>query len=197
MYKAIALIGVVAAGTAGAQTIDFDFFPGGDGLLGTADDVPIVAPSNFTDQTEQLTDQFASLGILFTPDPAVDGRNEILDSVSFSTPPSATAPNLLASSGSQIIEFIFTKPINDVGAIIGISGGEDILEAFDSDGNSLGSIVGDDEFVSLQTTTDIARVEIRAVNSTTPAIDNLTFVPAPATAALLGLGGLAATRRRR
>lgn len=73
-------------------TITFEAFPGPDGVLGTLDDVPIRAPSLFADQTQQLTNQFASLGIQFIPIPSVNDQNEILNSSSFATPPSHTPP---------------------------------------------------------------------------------------------------------
>jgi len=171
------LLFLALASPAAAQTvrIEFESYPGPDGVFGTADDVPVVAPTLFAGQGEQLTDQYASLGILFTPDPAVDNMNEILDAASFSTPPSHTPLNLLASSGTLTIEAEFTVPVSRVGALIGISGGADELEIFDAAGNSLGSIVGDDEDVSLSSATPIARFVIRAASSTTPAVDNVEF----------------------
>ena len=163
------------ASSRASVTIDFEFFPGPDGLLGTPDDIPITAPTLFSSQLEQLTDQFASLGIEFTPLVPIDDRNEILDAASFTTPPSHTPPNLLGSAGSEIIEFRFTVAVSSVTALIGISGGSDVMEIYDSGGASLGARVGDDVEVTLSSTSPIARVEIRPFASTTPAIDNLIF----------------------
>lgn len=155
--------------------IEFEHFPGPDGLLGTPDDIPITAPTLFATQTSQLTTEFSTLGILFTPNPSVNDKNEILDSATFTTPPAHTRPNLLASSGALTISGEFTVPVFRVSALIGISGGSDILEIFDGTGASLGSIVGDDVTVTLSSTTPIHRFEVRPNASTTPAIDNLEF----------------------
>ncbi len=156
-------------------TLEFESFPGPDGLLGTADDILIDAPTTFASQPDQLTDEFAALGIQFVPNPPVDNSNEVLDAASFNTPPEHTAPNILAASGSSTIEAEFTVPVFQVSALVGISGGTDEMEIFDAGGVSLGSIIGDDAVVTLNSTTPIARVVFRAATSTTPAIDNLTF----------------------
>lgn len=175
LFLAAGILLALASGLRAQTTIDFDFYPGPDGVLGTADDVPVVAPGLFADQLEQLTDQYASLGINFTPNPPVDDSNEILESGSFNTPPSHTPPNLLASSASAVIEATFSVPVTSVTALIGISGGADEMEIFDAAGISLGSAIGDDEDVTLTSTTLIARMVVRPSGSTTPAIDNLTF----------------------
>ena len=173
---ACTLAGLAAPAAADTIVINFDFLPGPDQVLGTLDDIPIVAPTVFSSQPLQLTNEFASVGILFTPDPPVNDRNEILNNASFATPPSASDPNLFASSGLGTIEGRFTVPVFEVGAIIGISGGSDSLEIFDAANNSLGVIVGDDTFVSLTSSTPIDRFVIVAASGTTAAIDNLTFV---------------------
>jgi len=167
----------LAASVASAQTvrIEFEATPGPDGVLGTADDVPIVAPTTFGAQPQQLTDEFMSLGLRFTPNPATNDMNEVLDAASFTTPAGHTPPNLFASSGTLMIRGSFTVPVSRVGALIGISGGSDELQIFDAGGASLGTIVGDDAFVFLTSTTPIASFAIRAFTSTTPAIDNLEF----------------------
>ncbi|MEZ6232662.1 MAG: GC-type dockerin domain-anchored protein [Phycisphaerales bacterium] len=165
---------VAAAPLAMGGEIGFEAAPGPDGMLGTPDDVPIVPPTTFASQTMQLTDEFASLGLMFTP--AVNDKNEVLLGTSFSTPPAWTPPNLLASSGSATIEFMFTHDVFEVGAIIGISGGIDQMTAYDAGNSILGQVAGDDVFVFVNSgTTPIARVVIEPVGSTTPAIDNLTF----------------------
>ena len=58
---------VAAAPLAMGGEIGFEAAPGPDGMLGTPDDVPIVPPTTFASQTMQLTDEFASLGLMFTP----------------------------------------------------------------------------------------------------------------------------------
>jgi hypothetical protein len=173
---------VLAAGSAAALgnpvVINFDFYPGPDGILGTPDDIPITAPTSFLSQTMQITDQFASVGVLFIPSPPENDKNEILNSATFTVPSIATPPNLFASSGSRTIEGIFTVEVYEMGAILGISGGADRLDIYDQANNLLGSVVGDDTFESLVSAVPIYRFVISPVNSTTPAIDNLTFTVA-------------------
>ena len=166
---------LVAPLTAQTTTLDFNYYPGPDGILGTADDVPIVGPTTFAAQTVQLTDQFAALGIDFTPNPGTNDKNEILNSSSFTTPPGHTPPNLLGSAGAATITGSFSHPVYTVSALIGISGGSDEMEIYDAAGASLGSMVGDDVVVTLTSVTPIASFEIRPIASTTPAIDNLEF----------------------
>jgi hypothetical protein len=178
--RAACIFLMAAAGSAGAQTIvlNFDVFPGPDNVLGTADDVPITAPTTFAAQPAQLTSEFGSQGILFTPSPATNDKNEILNRSSFTFPPSSSAPNIFASSGTLTIEGRFTVAVSEVGALLGISGGSDRLEIFDANDVSLGSVVGDDTFQTLQSATPIARFVVSVASGTTPAIDNLTFVVA-------------------
>ena len=202
MKSAIAFMGaaVLAATGAGAHAtvITFNFYPGPDGLLGTPDDIPIVAPDLFSQQTLQLTNEFETLGILFLS--TGDNMNEILNSSSFTTPPAHTPPNLLASSGTLDIEFQFTFDVFEVEALIGISGGSDEMKAYDAMGVLIDSVVGDDVAVSITSVVPIHTVVISAYGgSTTPAIDNLTFadIPAPGVISLLALAGLAGARRRR
>jgi len=161
-------------GVATSTVITFDFYPGPDGRLGTPDDVPVVAPTTFLAQTLQLTNQFASVGVQFRA-PVTEDANEILDNATFANPIGSTNPNLLASNGTLIIDGRFTIPVYEVGALIGISGGSDRLTAFDAANNVLGTVVGDDYFVSIRSTTPIARFTVAAETGTTPAIDNLTF----------------------
>ncbi len=149
---------------AAAQTvaIDFDFLPGPDNVLGTADDVPLVAPSTFAAQAVQLTDEFAALGVRFTPNPGIQNQNEVLIATSFATPATHTPPNLFASSGTLPIEATFTVPVSRVKALVGISGGADTLTIFDAAGNVLGSQQGDDVEVQLSSATPIARMVVTA-----------------------------------
>lgn len=178
MHRAIPIILAIAGTTlpaaADTVTITFDHYPGPDNQLGTGDDIPIVAPTTFAAQTLQITDQFAALGIEFLT-PPVEDKNEILNNNSFTNPAGSTEPNLMGSQGTITIEARFTVPVFRVGALIGVSGGTDRLEIFDSGGNSLGSMVGDDVVVSLASTTPIARFVISVASGTTVAIDNLSF----------------------
>ncbi|MCA9278060.1 MAG: hypothetical protein H6815_04640 [Phycisphaeraceae bacterium] len=175
MFLAVALSATAAVAGPGAVTINFDVYPGPDGVLGTPDDVPIAAPTTFNGQAEQLTNQYASVGILFTPSAPINDQNEILDAASFNTPASHTPPNLLASSGSLPIEATFTTPVIRVSALVGISGGADTLEAYDANGTLIAAIQGDDTVVTIDVGVEIARIRVVATVSTTPAIDNLTF----------------------
>jgi hypothetical protein len=170
---AFALLGAVSF----AQTvrIEFEHYPGPDGVLGTVDDVVITAPTTFASQTLQLTDEFATLGIRFVPNPPLNGANEVLNGSTFTTPAGHTPPNLLAGETLNVIRADFTVPVSRVSALIGISGGSDLLEIFDAGGASLGSLVGDDVVVSISSATNIASFEIRTFSGTTPAIDNLEF----------------------
>ena len=156
------------------QIVDFDYTPGADNRLGTNDDVALVAPSNFGTQTTQLSTEFNALGLTFPA--GVNDRNEVLNSSSFAVTPFHTAPNLLASSGSAVTAFGFSRPIYRVGALLGISGGADRMRAFDANNNEIASVVGDDTFQEIITGRRIARVTVEADGgSTTPAIDNLVF----------------------
>jgi hypothetical protein len=156
--------------------VDFDYLPGLDGRMGTNDDVPITAPASFAAQTSQLTNEYASTGLIFsTP---VEDRNEILNNSTFLVTPFATGPNILTSSGTEVTEFNFTRPIYAVGALLGISGGSDTMRAFNAANVQIGSATGDDTFQTITTTQPITRVTVEAATSTTPAIDNLTFTGA-------------------
>ena len=175
-----------AQATAGIIVINFD---------------DVTAPALFINQNTQLTNQYSSLGVTFTSPPTQDA-NEILNSSTFTVPAAATSPNLLASLGSRIIEGFFSVPVYSVGALIGISAGQDTLNIYDASNNLISSILGDDVFVSLSSATPISRFTVVATNSDTPAIDNLTFdasVPEPATIALmcLGLAGIGFARKKK
>jgi len=186
LLSPLALILAAAPLTAQSVVLDFEFYPGPDGVLGTGDDVPITAPTLFSAQTVQLTDQFTTLGIDFSPNPAINDKNEILDAATFSTPAGHTPPNILACSGAATITASFSHAVFSVSALIGISGGSDEMEIYDAAGNSLGVQVGDDVVVTLTSSTPIARFEIRPFASTTPAIDNLEF-DAPASGPSLAI----------
>lgn len=160
-----------------AQTIriEFEALPGPDGVLGTIDDVPIVAPSTFATQPVGLTSEFAALGVEFTPNPPTPDANEILNSSSFTTPAGHTTPNILCASGALQVRGSFTVPVSRVAALIGISGGSDMLEIFDAGGLLLGSGVGDDIVVSLTSGVPIASFVIRPASGSTVALDNFEF----------------------
>ncbi|MCA9287026.1 MAG: hypothetical protein KDA05_00490 [Phycisphaerales bacterium] len=156
------------------QIVDFDYTPGADNRLGTNDDVALAAPTSFSSQTTQLSTEFNALGLTFPS--AVNDRNEVLSAISFGVTPFQTSPNLLASSGSAVTAFGFSRPIYRVGALLGISGGADRMRVFDANNNEMANVVGDDTFQEIITGRPIARVTVEAdAGSTTPAIDNLFF----------------------
>ena len=171
------LLALTAPSLAQTVSINFDFLPGPDGQMGTADDLPIVAESFYSDTTWQLTTEYASVGVSFQPNPPVNDANEILKIDTFATPPTITAPNLLANRETDLIIGEFSVPVTRVSALIGISNSVGELEIFSATGASLGLIQGDNEIVSLSSTTPIARFEVRPAPGTTGwvAIDNLEF----------------------
>ena len=164
-----------------AQTvrIDFDAFPGPDGMLGTVDDIPIVGPASFAAQSMQVTDEFMPLGIRFIPNPALDDKNEILNGSAFSMSLGHSPPNVFASSGTLTIEAEFTVHVHRVQALIGIGDGTDQLQIYDAAGNLLGAVAGDGFEVELASPYPIARIVIRTNSPTTPVIDNLRFDVSP------------------
>ena len=172
---------LLAGSSAGAQTttIDFEFYPGLDGLLGTADDIPIVAPTQYAQQPVQLTDQFSALGIDFTPNPPINDQNEILDALTFTMPPGHTAPNLLGSLFFAPISGSFSHPVHTLSALVGFTGGVE-MEIYDAAGASLGTIIGNSVVLSLTSATPIASFEFRASGfAFGVAIDNLEFDALP------------------
>ena len=103
---AVLLVGVIAisvfavviavsvfTGTASAQVggeifIDFENFPGPDGVLGTADDVPIISG-------DTIDNQFASLGVTFS---FADGTSLVaLSPIDYTAygPPTHSPPTVL------------------------------------------------------------------------------------------------------
>lgn len=173
------LVAYLLAMAAAGQTISigFDFFPGPDGEMGTADDVPIAAQSTYLATNWQLTDEYAGLGVTFLPNPPLNDANEILLINGFATPPTITAPNLLGNRENDLVLGEFSVPVYRVSALIGISSSVGEMEIFDANGASLGLMQGDDVEVSLSSATPIARFEVRPAPGTTGwvAIDNLEF----------------------
>jgi hypothetical protein len=199
----IALIGVLTAVAAPkpapAVTITFEAFPGPDGQLGTSDDVPIVAPALFDDQSQQITTQFASLGIRFLPDPPQHNHSEILNDSSFKRF-AGSRPNLLSTSRVIYpfgpLEAEFAVPVRSVRMAIGLgsidSARPNRLEIFDAGGTLLGSVQASDAFVTLDAPVDIARFRVTAtLASNQAAIDNITFTPIPEPSAAMTVVALA------
>jgi hypothetical protein len=187
------LVLAVCAGSAWAVVIDFEKYPGPDGALGTPDDVPIVAPSLFANQPLQITNQFASLGIQFLPNPPLEDRSEILIDQSFERT-AGTRPNLLSTN--RVIhpfgrlEARFTVPVFSVRMAIGLgsvgSVRPNILEIFDVNSNLIDSVTASDAFVTLTSPVRIDRFRVTATISTNQAsIDDIEFTPVPEPAALV------------
>ena len=113
----------VLSGTAFGVVIDFEAFPGPDNKLSTADDILINAPNLFDDQIEQVTTQFAPLGIVFLPNPSEQNKNEILNDSSFSRT-TGSRRNLLSTARGEYpfgpIEARFTVPVYEVKMAIGL-----------------------------------------------------------------------------
>jgi hypothetical protein len=183
----LAAAALLIASPSYAQTqvlIDFESTPGPDGVLGTADDVPLTAPSLFSSQTTQLTTEFASTGVTFTM-PTTNDANEVLLAQSFSPPGTHSPVNLLAAGSGLVLGGTFQVPVFEVSALVGITGngasGADILEIFDSNDFSLGTAQGSDITVTISSVVPIARFEIRdsGAISDVVAIDNFSFVTQP------------------
>ena len=162
----------------------------------------------FSSQPDQLTDEFADLGILFTPDPSVENKNEILNDSSFTrtvgSPVNLLSTDRLTHPPFGPIDAIFTIPVRELTMAIGLSSGvaePNILEIYDAADDLIDSIIASDAFVTLVSPVDIARFQVRAIeDGEQAAIDDITFeaVPEPATLAPLGLDWLpGATARRR
>jgi len=194
----VALAASLAATPAGGAPlarsvlIDFEFFPGPDGILRTADDEVVDAPRHFSLQTSQLTTQYASLGIEFVPNPPLENRNEILDDTSFRRN-TGSSPNLVSTlrlapniPGPRHlygpIEALFTVPIRHLSMAVGLwdEGGPNLLEIFDEDGNVIDRITGFDEVVTLDSNVDIRSFTVSAVSAQSQAsIDDVSFAMRP------------------
>jgi hypothetical protein len=196
MGAALALSVVSASALAGTISVDFEHFPGPDGQLGTADDLP--AGNIFL---QPIRDQYASLGLRFT-------QGTLFQS-SFYNGDSA---NHFLSSTQPVARF--DLPVLSIG-IESYSFWDVILTAYDAAGNVIGSSTlgnpgAGSEFlrgeVGFASGTPIYGF---SVTSTSPDyilnLDNLRFtvadVPEPQDAALFGAGlallALGLRRRRR
>lgn len=197
----LAAAALLIASPSYAQTqvlIDFEYKPGPDGVLGTADDVRVNAPGLFSRQPYQLTTEFSSLGVTFTM-PTTNDANEILEAVSFSPPGTHSPFHLLAADSGLVLGGTFQVPVYEVSALVGISSnganGADILEIFDAGGGSLGTVQGSETTVSISSAVPIARFEIRdsGVVSDVVAIDNFSFVTQPTRPVLSVVGSCPGT----
>jgi len=199
----LALAGLLAAAAATSVTIDFERFPGQDGMLGTSDDTFPTCGSDPSPQAvcEPLGSQFASLGLFFS-------SGLILQGALF---PGGSATNHYVSSSP--IDGIFAFPVTGI-SITSYSVWNATLYALDEANNVIASDTsinptGDFflDTLSVSTTTPIHRFTVLAGNceigSSCSEILNLddlvvtfttstptsTPVPATATPTVVGGGG--------
>ncbi|MEZ6234114.1 MAG: GC-type dockerin domain-anchored protein [Phycisphaerales bacterium] len=168
---AIVVLGGACAPVHGG-VITFEFFPGPDGILGTPDDVPIVAPASLAAQDVQIGDQFAPQGVLFTL-PVVQDHNEIINGELFAGSAQWSPVNVLASDGE--IEFRFTGFVQRVTVTGGIGEGRDHLYTFNHANQPIANSPLDGRG-GVSHSQGIARVVIRPKSPRTMAvIDDLEF----------------------
>jgi hypothetical protein len=172
---------------AGRITIDFEHTPGADGLLNTADDVPM--PATFM---QPLRDQFSSIGLTFT-------QGTLFQSNFYDGNPS----NHFISSTNPVA--LLSKPV--IGISIGsYSYWDAVLTAYDIDGNAIvsnrlvNSTPGVNPFSGELALTSTQLIYGFSILPDKPNyilnLDNLTLtfadspadVPEPPTTALLALG---------
>lgn len=106
--------------SAGRITIDFEHTPGADGILGSADDIPM--PDTFI---QPLRDQFSSIGLTFT-------QGTLLQSGFYDGNPS----NHFISSTSPIA--VLSKPVTGI-SIESYSYWDAVITAYDINGNTIAS----------------------------------------------------------
>ncbi len=174
-FVAIATV-LTPSACASAITIDFEHFPGVDGILGTVDDIPV--PSGFV----PITNQFSSLGITFSSPTGI--FNGVWNPGHF------VYGRLLATLSVPV--YRISAEVWSVNTLT--------IEAFDSSGDLLDSdaLPLGHGFVQVQSSTPISSFVV--VTTTLPGTDNLTLdgsapVPEPGTLLLIstGLFGLGGT----
>ena len=174
-------LGAIKIGSSSSVFIDFEAFPGPDGQLGTADDITIDAPTLFSQQSEQLTEQFAPLGIHFVPNPSLEDVNEILNDSSFGTNP-GSSPNILTSLGSvrNAIEAYFDFDVYEITAAIGIASGSagDRLTIFSDTAltHPIGSVDGNNAIVNITSPTVIRGIRVENLDGVPPTLDDLQLI---------------------
>lgn len=186
------LINTFIASDAYCVTIGFEYYPGADGMLGTIDDIPINPPDGFNNITEQLTTQYETLGIVFTPNPPQNDMNEVAANWSFGG--TAGSGNNLLSTNRQKYEYgpvggRFLGDVYKLSMAIGlwadaeqffVDGSYNTLEVFDIYGNLLSSVTASDEYVTINTNTPIATFRVLSTSRyTQAAIDDITFTVVP------------------
>jgi len=185
-------LSTLAAAPASASqiTIDFEHTPGADGVLGTADDVAVTNTS-----MQPLGDQFAALGLTFT-------RGTLFQSSFYDGNPanhfiSSTAPVAVLANGVTGI------------SIDSYSYWNATLIGYDINGNAIGStqlvnpdagsgplkgtlaLTGAQAFYGFSVVADMPSHILNLDNLVLTSADQVSDVPEPSAAALLGIGLLA------
>ncbi|MAE62839.1 MAG: hypothetical protein CMJ18_01085, partial [Phycisphaeraceae bacterium] len=176
----------------GAVFIDFETFPGFDGRLNTTDDVTITAPNLFSQQTLQITEQYASVGVHFVPNPPTENVNEILNDSSFSTQ-SGSSPNILASNlaASNAISAFFDYPVYELSMALDARSGNRLTVYADTAlTQPLGVVDDQGGITSVRSDVPIRGFVVSNQNSQTPALDDLLIKPAGAHTVVVGQGAV-------
>lgn len=153
----------------------------------------------------QPAPDFSAFGVTFTDgDTGTDALTAIVDSAGFAnTPTDAFFINAFQATA----DMFFSPPVLAVGMEVatGFGGFGATVDVFDPDDTLIATETFDTESENIFTTFigfgnlgDIARIIVTPLDGGFTLLDDVTFgVPAPSSIALLGLGGLVATRRRR
>jgi hypothetical protein len=178
-----AAVGAARSVDAQVVTIDFEHFPGPDGQLGTPDDIPIIPNQGWSGVNPGLTSEFATVGVLFTPDPPFLNQNVVVHP--------SSGPDLTNLLGSFVnpIQGVFPTPVSRVAVEFESANGPlfpDLLEALRADGSVIASTLVNGGPASLQPAEPIYGFRCSWPNGPAPqqvVIDNLSFttIPAPAT----------------